>query len=49
MELFCNAAALKQVPAAEYNPEIYKNKYYWSEKYIKASIYNNVKKAIAVH
>ena len=43
------AAALKQVPAAEYNPiECIKTNIYGAENIISACIYNNVKKVIAL-
>lgn len=44
-----HAAALKQVPAAEYNPEEFiKTNILGAENIIKASIFNNVKKVIAL-
>ena len=44
-----HAAALKQVPAAEYNPmESIKTNIYGAENVISASIENNVKKIIAL-
>ena len=44
-----HAAAMKQVPAAEYNPmECIKTNIYGAENVIKASIKNNVKKVIAL-
>jgi len=44
-----HAAAMKQVPAAEYNPmECIKTNIYGAENVIKASIINNVKKVIAL-
>ena len=44
-----HAAALKQVPAAEYNPiECIKTNIYGAENIISACIYNNVKKVIAL-
>jgi UDP-N-acetylglucosamine 4,6-dehydratase len=44
-----HAAAMKQVPAAEYNPmECIKTNIYGAENVIKASIANNVKKIIAL-
>ncbi len=44
-----HAAAMKQVPAAEYNPmECIKTNIYGAENIIKASIKNNVKKIIAL-
>lgn len=44
-----HAAALKQVPAAEYNPmECIKTNIHGAENVIKASIKNNVKKVIAL-
>ena len=44
-----HAAAMKQVPAAEYNPmECIKTNIYGAENVIKAAIKNNVKKVIAL-
>ncbi|MEA1989469.1 MAG: UDP-N-acetylglucosamine 4,6-dehydratase (inverting) [Pseudomonadota bacterium] len=44
-----HAAAIKQVPAAEYNPmECIKTNVYGAENLIKAAIKNNVKKVIAL-
>ena len=44
-----HAAAMKQVPAAEYNPmECIKTNIYGAENVIKASVANNVKKVIAL-
>ena len=44
-----HAAAMKQVPAAEYNPmECIKTNIYGAENVIRASISNNVKKVIAL-
>ena len=44
-----HAAAMKQVPTAEYNPmECIKTNIYGAENVIKASIRNNVKKVIAL-
>jgi UDP-N-acetylglucosamine 4,6-dehydratase len=44
-----HAAAMKQVPAAEYNPmECIKTNIYGAENIIKASIKNNVKRVIAL-
>ncbi|WP_351125429.1 polysaccharide biosynthesis protein, partial [Shewanella sp. T24-MNA-CIBAN-0130] len=44
-----HAAALKQVPAAEYNPmECIKTNIYGAENVIKAAIANNVNKVIAL-
>ena len=44
-----HAAAMKQVPAAEYNPmECIKTNIYGAENIIKAAIKNNVKKVIAL-
>lgn len=44
-----HAAALKQVPAAEYNPmECIKTNIYGAENVIKAAIHNQVKKVIAL-
>ena len=44
-----HAAAMKQVPAAEYNPmECIKTNIYGAEHVIKASLINNVKKVIAL-
>lgn len=44
-----HAAALKQVPAAEYNPlECIKTNIHGAENVINAAIYNNVKKVVAL-
>ncbi len=44
-----HAAAMKQVPAAEYNPmECIKTNIYGAENVIKAAIHNNVEKVIAL-
>ena len=44
-----HAAAIKQVPAAEYNPmECIKTNIYGAENVIKAAIANNVKRVIAL-
>ncbi len=44
-----HAAALKQVPAAEYNPmEYVKTNIYGAENIIQASISQNIKKIIAL-
>ena len=44
-----HAAAMKQVPAAEYNPmECIKTNIYGAENVVKASIKNNVKKVVAL-
>ena len=44
-----HAAAMKQVPTAEYNPmECIKTNIYGAENVIKAAIHNNVKKVIAL-
>ncbi len=49
VDLVIHAAALKQVPAAEYNPmECIKTNIYGAENVIKAAIHNNVKKIIAL-
>lgn len=49
VDLVVHAAALKQVPAAEYNPmEFVKTNIYGAENIINASIYANVKKVIAL-
>ena len=49
VDIIIHAAALKQVPAAEYNPmESIKTKIYGAENVISASIENNVKKIIAL-
>ena len=49
VDIVIHAAALKQVPAAEYNPmECIKTNVYGAENVIKASIKNNVKKVIAL-
>lgn len=49
VDIVIHAAALKQVPAAEYNPmECIKTNIYGAENIIKASITNNVKKVIAL-
>ena len=49
VDIIIHAAALKQVPAAEYNPmECVKTNIYGAENVIKASIQNNVKKVIAI-
>ena len=45
-----HAAALKQVPAAEYNPmECIKTNINGAENVIKSSLTNNVKKVIALY
>ena len=49
VDIIIHAAALKQVPAAEYNPmECIKTNIYGAENVINASIKNNVKKVIAL-
>ena len=49
VDIVIHAAALKQVPAAEYNPmECIKTNVYGAENVIKGSIKNNVKKVIAL-
>ena len=49
IDIIFHAAALKQVPAIEYNPsEAIKTNIYGSENVIKAAIANNVKKVIAI-
>ena len=49
VDILIHAAALKQVPAAEYNPmECIKTNIYGAENVISASIENNVKKIIAL-
>ena len=49
VDIIIHAAALKQVPAAEYNPmECIKTNIYGAENVIKASIKNNIKKVIAL-
>ena len=49
IDLIFHAAALKQVPAIEYNPsEAIKTNIYGAENVIKAAIQNNVKKVIAI-
>ena len=49
VDMIIHAAALKQVPAAEYNPmECIKTNVYGAENIISASIANNVKKIIAL-
>ncbi len=49
VDIIIHAAALKQVPAAEYNPmESIKTNIYGAENVIGASIENNVKKIIAL-
>jgi len=49
VDIIIHAAALKQVPAAEYNPmESIKTNIYGAENVINASIENNVKKIIAL-
>ena len=49
IDVVIHAAALKQVPAAEYNPmECIKTNIYGAENVIKAAIKNNVKKIIAL-
>ena len=49
VDIIIHAAALKQVPAAEYNPmESIKTNIYGAENVISASLENNVKKIIAL-
>jgi len=49
IDIVFHAAALKQVPALEYNPsEAIKTNIYGSENVIKAAISNNVKNVIAI-
>ncbi len=49
VDIVVHAAALKQVPAAEYNPiECIKTNIFGAENIINASIYNGVKKVIAL-
>lgn len=49
IDFVIHAAALKQVPAAEYNPmECIKTNIHGAENVIQASIYNNVSKVIAL-
>ena len=49
VDIIFHAAALKQVPAMEYNPtEAIKTNIYGAENVINAAIYNKVKKIIAV-
>jgi len=49
VDFVIHAAALKQVPAAEYNPmECIKTNIYGAENVIKAAIHNNVSKIIAL-
>ena len=49
VDIIIHAAALKQVPAAEYNPmECVKTNIYGAENVINASIRNNVEKVIAI-
>lgn len=49
VDFVIHAAALKQVPAAEYNPmECIKTNIYGAENVIKAAIQNNVEKVIAL-
>ena len=49
VDLIFHAAALKQVPAMEYNPtEAIKTNIYGAENIIRAAINNNVKKIIAI-
>jgi UDP-N-acetylglucosamine 4,6-dehydratase len=49
VDVVIHAAALKHVPAAEYNPEEFiKTNIHGSENVIKAAIYNNVSKVIAL-
>ena len=49
VDIVIHAAALKQVPKAEYNPfEFIKTNIYGAQNIIEASIFNNVKKVIAL-
>ena len=49
IDIIFHAAALKQVPALEYNPtEAIKTNIYGAENVIKAAISNNVKKVVAI-
>ena len=49
VDMIIHAAALKQVPAAEYNPmECINTNIYGAENVISASLENNVKKIIAL-
>ena len=49
IDIVIHAAALKQVPSAEYNPmEIVKTNIHGAENVIKSSLNNNVKKIIAL-
>ena len=49
VDIVIHAAALKQVPVAEYNPmECIRTNINGAENVVKASIYNNVKKVIAL-
>ena len=49
IDIVIHAAALKQVPAAEYNPmECIKTNIYGAENVIKAALANNVEKVIAL-
>ncbi|MCP5161957.1 MAG: UDP-N-acetylglucosamine 4,6-dehydratase (inverting) [Hahellaceae bacterium] len=49
VDIVIHAAAMKQVPAAEYNPmECIKTNIYGAENVIKAALDNNVKKVIAL-
>ncbi len=49
VDIVVHAAALKQVPAAEYNPmECIKTNIYGAENVIKAALANNVKRVIAL-
>jgi len=49
IDVIFHAAALKQVPATEYNPlEAIKTNIYGSENVIRAAIFNNVTKVIAI-
>jgi UDP-N-acetylglucosamine 4,6-dehydratase len=49
VDLVIHAAALKQVPASEYNPmECIKTNIYGAENVIKAAMHNNVRKVIAL-
>lgn len=49
VDIVFHAAALKQVPATEYNPnEAIKTNIYGTENVVKAAIYNNVERVIAL-
>lgn len=49
IDIIFHAAALKQVPAIEYNPsEAIKTNIYGAENIIKAALFNNVEKVVAI-